>query len=140
MERHPAGSGCSSGHGGVFSAPLSAVLLGGGIASVRVAAALSSIPVALASATAGVIRRLLFWEGSTFPVALTAYPSLLFDWRLRLSWARRGACWPLLTLGVYAAEDLFQKLPIHWMWWPAIGGVLRRPGRTHLSAGAGRRI
>ncbi len=29
----------------------------------------------------------------------------------------------LLTVGVYAAEDLFQKLPIHWMWWPAIGGV-----------------
>ena len=28
-----------------------------------------------------------------------------------------------LTLGVYAAEDSFQKLPIHWMWWPAIGGV-----------------
>jgi CBS domain-containing protein len=24
---------------------------------------------------------------------------------------------------VYAFEDLFQKLPIHWMWWPAIGGV-----------------
>ena len=29
----------------------------------------------------------------------------------------------LLTAGVYAAEDLFQKLPIHWMWWPAIGGL-----------------
>jgi CBS domain-containing protein len=30
----------------------------------------------------------------------------------------------LLTIGVYAAEDLFQKLPIHWMWWPAIGGLV----------------
>ena len=29
----------------------------------------------------------------------------------------------LLTLGVYAAEDAFKKLPIHWKWWPAIGGV-----------------
>src|SRR5205085_2305229 len=29
----------------------------------------------------------------------------------------------LLTLGVYAAEDFFQRLPIRWMWWPAIGGV-----------------
>ena len=35
-----------------------------------------------------------------------------------------GALSALLTLGVYAAEDLFQKLPIHWMWWPAIGGVV----------------
>ena len=29
----------------------------------------------------------------------------------------------LLTLLVYACEDLFQKLPFHWMWWPAIGAV-----------------
>ena len=30
----------------------------------------------------------------------------------------------LLTRFVYACEDLFQELPIHWMWWPAIGGVV----------------
>ena len=24
---------------------------------------------------------------------------------------------------VYAAEDLFQRLPFHWMWWPVLGGV-----------------
>ncbi|HKI35258.1 MAG TPA: chloride channel protein [Gemmataceae bacterium] len=29
-----------------------------------------------------------------------------------------------LTLAVYAWEDLFLRLPIHWMWWPAIGGVV----------------
>ena len=29
----------------------------------------------------------------------------------------------LLTLLVYACEDLFQKLPLHWMWWPAIGAL-----------------
>ena len=29
----------------------------------------------------------------------------------------------LLTMLVYACEDLFQKLPLHWMWWPAIGAV-----------------
>src|SRR5690606_28774954 len=29
----------------------------------------------------------------------------------------------LLTAGVYAAEDAFTLLPIHWMWWPAIGGL-----------------
>jgi CBS domain-containing protein len=34
-----------------------------------------------------------------------------------------GALSAILTLGVYAAEDLFKRLPIHWMWWPAIGGV-----------------
>ncbi len=29
----------------------------------------------------------------------------------------------VLTFLVYAFEDLFTKLPIHWMWWPAIGGL-----------------
>jgi CBS domain-containing protein len=28
-----------------------------------------------------------------------------------------------LTLAVYAMEDTFHRLPIHWMWWPAIGGL-----------------
>src|SRR5262249_40934843 len=28
-----------------------------------------------------------------------------------------------LTSLVYGFEDLFEKLPIHWMWWPAIGGL-----------------
>ena len=30
----------------------------------------------------------------------------------------------LLTTLVYGTEDLFQRLPIHWMWWPAIGGLV----------------
>jgi hypothetical protein len=28
-----------------------------------------------------------------------------------------------LTKIVYWIEDVFEKLPIHWMWWPAIGGL-----------------
>jgi len=30
----------------------------------------------------------------------------------------------LLTSMVYFAEDSFQRLPIHWMWWPVIGGLM----------------
>ncbi|MGH2513676.1 MAG: chloride channel protein, partial [Candidatus Limnocylindrales bacterium] len=30
----------------------------------------------------------------------------------------------VLTVCVYGAEDLFKKIPVHWMWWPAIGGVV----------------
>jgi len=29
----------------------------------------------------------------------------------------------LMTRSVYLAEDLFQRLPVHWMWWPALGGL-----------------
>jgi CBS domain-containing protein len=34
-----------------------------------------------------------------------------------------GGLSALLTQFVYLAEDSFLKLPIHWMWWPAIGGL-----------------
>jgi CIC family chloride channel protein len=30
----------------------------------------------------------------------------------------------LLTKLLYGVEDAFEHLPIHWMWWPAIGGVV----------------
>ena len=31
----------------------------------------------------------------------------------------------LLSRAVYASEDFFENyLPLHWMWWPAIGGVV----------------
>jgi len=30
----------------------------------------------------------------------------------------------VLTALVYGCEDLFQKFPLHWMWWPAIGGLV----------------
>ena len=29
----------------------------------------------------------------------------------------------IVTRAVYAIEDAFERLPIHWMWWPAIGAV-----------------
>src|SRR5690606_41342731 len=40
-----------------------------------------------------------------------------------LAGALAGLLSLLLTKAVYAAEDTFEKLPIHWMWWPAIGGI-----------------
>src|SRR5207237_4375899 len=35
-----------------------------------------------------------------------------------------GGLSAVLTYFVYWSEDNFYKLPIHWMWWPAIGGLL----------------
>jgi hypothetical protein len=34
-----------------------------------------------------------------------------------------GAVASLVSKSVYRIEDLFGKLPIHWMWWPAIGAI-----------------
>lgn len=30
----------------------------------------------------------------------------------------------LMTKLLYKIEDLFETLPIHWMWWPALGGLV----------------
>ena len=38
--------------------------------------------------------------------------------RPRSAWRRRTS-----PSGVYWIEDMFEKLPIHWMWWPAIGAI-----------------
>lgn len=39
-----------------------------------------------------------------------------------------GAVGGLLAIAVtglvYTSEDLFGRLPLHWMWWPAIGGLI----------------
>jgi CBS domain-containing protein len=83
------------------------------------------IPVALASATAAAARRYVIGLGPLFPVPphpiFIGPEGLLGCAVVGLS---AGALSALLTLMVYAAEDAFKRLPIHWMWWPAIGGVV----------------
>src|SRR5438876_3408575 len=85
----------------------------------------SLVPVALASATAAVIRRYLLGMGPLFPVpqhpAVVSPEGLLF---CAIAGILGGLLSALLTNFVYWSEDNFFKLPIHWMWWPAIGGLL----------------
>jgi CIC family chloride channel protein len=84
----------------------------------------SLIPVALASAVAAVVRRYILGFGPLFPVPL--HPLFIGPKGLlgcALVGLLAGVLSSLLTLSVYAAEDAFQKLPIHWMWWPMIGGL-----------------
>jgi H+/Cl- antiporter ClcA len=116
-------AGAAAGMSATFASPLAAVLL-----SVELLLfewkPRSFIPVALASATAGAARRYVIGLGPLFPVA--AHPAFIGPSGLLgcvLAGLAAGALSALLTLGVYAAEDLFQLLPIHWMWWPALGGL-----------------
>jgi chloride channel protein, CIC family len=116
-------AGASAGMAATFAAPLSAVLIGIELLLFEWKPR-SAIPVALASATAGALRRYLIGMGPLFPVP--AHPAFIGPAGLGgcvISGLAAGALSALLTLGVYAMEDLFKRLPIHWMWWPAIGGV-----------------
>ncbi|MGA7236289.1 MAG: chloride channel protein, partial [Bryobacteraceae bacterium] len=116
-------AGASAGMAATFSAPLSSVLIGVELLLFEWKPR-SAIPVALASATAAAARHYLLGPGPLFPV--TPHPAFIGMTGLAgcvLAGVAAGVLSALLTLGVYGAEDLFRKLPIHWMWWPAIGGV-----------------
>ena len=117
-------AGAAAGMSATFATPLAAVLL-----SVELLLfewkPRSLIPVALASATAAAARRYLLGLGPLFPVA--AHPLFVGPAGLAGCVAAgllAGALSSLLTLAVYAAEDGFAKLPVHWMWWPALGGLV----------------
>src|SRR5581483_11110523 len=84
----------------------------------------SFVPVAVASVVAAVWRPLLMGPSPLF--AMPAGPDLP---ALGLLLAAAlgiiaGLASGLLTQMVYACEDFFQRLPIHWMWWPMFGGLV----------------
>jgi CBS domain-containing protein len=83
----------------------------------------SFIPVAIAAMVASVLRVPLLGAGPIFPVVVHAPPTgmqLLFALGVGLL---AGFGSGLLTAMVYACEDLFQSVRLHWMWWPAIGAL-----------------
>ena len=85
----------------------------------------SLIPVALASATAAIIRYYIIGAGPLFPTPPhSAFIGTQGFLSCILVGLLAGALSALLTIAVYASEDAFRLLPIHWMWWPAIGGLI----------------
>jgi len=117
-------AGAAAGMSATFAAPIAAAMLAAELLLFEWKPR-SLIPVALASATAAVVRRYLLGFGPLFPVpshpANVSPEGLLF---CALAGLLAGALSAVLTNLVYWSEDAFHKLPIHWMWWPAIGGLL----------------
>jgi CBS domain-containing protein len=71
------------------------------------------------------MRRYIIGMGPLFPVP--AHPAFIGPQGLLgcvIVGILAGGLSSLLTQAVYASEDAFQRLPIHWMWWPAIGGLV----------------
>ena len=85
----------------------------------------SLVPVALASASAAAARRYVIGLGPLF--LAPAHPLFIGPAGLvgcALAGLAAGALSVVLTGAVYAAEDVFARLPLHWMWWPAIGSLV----------------
>jgi CIC family chloride channel protein len=115
-------AGAAAGMAAIFGSPISAILLAVELLLFEYRAR-SIIPVALASAVAAGMR--LHFEG---PAAIFAMPAIapvslepltLYG----LIGLLTGVAAVGVTRAVYWVEDQFEHLPIHWMWWPAIGGL-----------------
>jgi CIC family chloride channel protein len=116
-------AGAAAGMAATFAAPVASAVLAIELLLFELKPR-SAVPVALAAAAAGAGRRYLLGLGPLFTVP--AHNILIGPLGLLgcvLAGLLAGLLAAVLTKGVYAAEDLFQKLPIHWMWWPAIGGL-----------------
>ncbi|HEY4386668.1 MAG TPA: chloride channel protein, partial [Ktedonobacteraceae bacterium] len=117
-------AGAAGGMSATFAAPVASVLLGVELLLFEWKPR-SLVPVALASASAMATRVYLLGQGPTFPTgihpAFIGIPGLL---SCLLVGVLAGILSMLLTVAVYASEDAFHHLPIHWMWWPALGGLV----------------
>jgi CIC family chloride channel protein len=114
-------AGAAAGMSATFNSPVSAVLLAVELLLFEYRPR-SLVPVALASAVAAAVRA-MFPGGADFNV-----PQLQpMSFGALLIYVALGALVGAIAVGVtrwtYWIEDLYEELPVHWMWWPAIGAV-----------------
>lgn len=117
-------AGAAGGMSATFASPVAAVLLAVELLLFEWKPR-SLVPVALSSAVAAIMRYYLLGPGPLFPTPPhAAFIGVGGFLGCVLVGLFAGALAALLTMAVYASEDLFHLLPIHWMWWPAIGGLI----------------
>jgi chloride channel protein, CIC family len=115
-------AGAAAGMTAIFGTPMAAVLLAVELLLFEWKPR-SFIPVAVAAGVSITWRPLLFGAAPLFPAHFTL---ALPWWGLPLCaglGVLSGLQSGLLTLVLYKLEDGFERLPLHWMWWPAVGGL-----------------
>lgn len=115
-------AGACAGMSAIFGSPLAAVMLAIELLLFEFSAR-SIIPVALACVTGAGMHIWLFGSTPVFAMGNIPVPSgtdLAVYTGIGLF---IGVVASLVSKSVYAVEDIFEKLPVHWMWWPAIGAV-----------------
>jgi H+/Cl- antiporter ClcA/CBS domain-containing protein len=115
-------AGAAAGMAAIFGSPVAAVLLAIELLLFEYRPR-SIIPVALAAATATGVRMAFEGMEPVFAMPDLTQPSGGALAMYVALGAFMGAMAAGVTRIVYAVEDAFERLPIHWMWWPAIGAV-----------------
>ena len=121
-------AGAAAGMSAVFGTPVAAVLLGVELLVFEWRPR-SMVPIAIASAVAGGIRVAFADHGlleaaPLFPTSVeVGSGAATFVGAVAIGLLGGALAW-VLTRAVYGAEDAFNRLPIHWLWWPAIGGIV----------------
>ncbi|WP_114940712.1 chloride channel protein [Mucilaginibacter endophyticus] len=115
-------AGATAGMSAIFGTPIAAVFLAIELLLFEFSPR-AILPVALACITGAAGHHLLFESGPVFTMPELAIPS---NTALGI-YSFMGIVIGFISIGitkiVYFIEDSFEKLPIHWMWWPAIGGL-----------------
>lgn len=115
-------AGATAGMSAIFGSPIAAIFLAIELLLFEFAPR-SLLPVAMACITGAAGHHLLFGSDPMFamPAIERAGNTALFAYSLM--GLVIGFLAMLITKLVYLIEDGFERLPVHWMWWPAIGGV-----------------
>ncbi len=116
-------AGATAGMAAIFGSPVAAIFLAIELLLFEFSPR-SIIPVALACITGAAGHHFLFEQGPVFqmknPVEMPSNAALFAYSIMGIS---IGLLSVVVTKIVYFIEDAFEKIPIHWMWWPAIGGL-----------------
>ena len=115
-------AGACAGMTAVFGTPLAAILLAVELLLFELRPR-SLLPVALACAVAGFLRPLWAEPGPLFAMQAPP-PDTIALLSCVVAGLAAGMLCTLMSKALYAVEDAFGRLPLHWMWWPALGGLV----------------
>jgi H+/Cl- antiporter ClcA len=114
-------AGAVAGMTAVFGTPVAAVLMAVELLLFELRPR-SLLPVALACAVAGFLRPLAIGSGPLFPLQTSMVTPTALGACIVAGLLCGVLAW-LMSTALYRVEDWFKQLPVHWMWWPAIGGL-----------------